>query len=65
MLKNEFVFVDVINSKLTDSKKCDIDRCRKTCEETQLLDLNDVITIHGFDELENEKIDVSCIYNYF
>ncbi|XP_060870004.1 transcriptional regulator ATRX homolog [Metopolophium dirhodum] len=37
---------DVINSKLTDSI---------TCEETQL-DLNNVITIHGYDETENVEI---------
>ncbi|XP_029342269.1 transcriptional regulator ATRX-like [Acyrthosiphon pisum] len=37
---------DLINSKLNDSK---------TCEETQL-DFNNVITIHGFDEIENEEI---------
>jgi len=46
-------FIDVIN--LTDSK---------TCEETQL-DFNNVITIHGFDEIENEEIVVSCINNYY
>jgi len=50
-----FLFVDVINSKITDSI---------TCEETQL-GLNNVITIHGYDEIENEEIVVSCINNYY
>lgn len=57
-------FVDVINSKLTDSEKCDNDHYLKTCEETQL-DINNVITINGFGELKSEEIIVSCINNYY
>jgi len=45
----------VINSNLIDTK---------TCEETQL-DFNKEITIHGFDEIENVEIVVSCINNYY
>lgn len=53
-----FYVDDVNNSQITNPIKCDIDSYRETCEETQS-DLNNVDTIHGFGELENEEIVVS------
>ncbi|XP_022173106.1 transcriptional regulator ATRX homolog isoform X2 [Myzus persicae] len=57
---NELDCDDVNNSQITNPIKCDIDSYRETCEETQS-DLNNVDTIHGFGELENEEIVEMCV----